>query len=408
MTDASDDDQATVSPEAVLKALQALSGGIQMQTDENGQPQPVLIISHGEGGPINPETGKQSKDTKDKSTAGKQDSENSNKDSTNDNKSSKNDDSKKDKNSKKDKDSKKSPSNSSKAAINLLNQPRTRFCAQAANTNRTIDDISQSLVQKERKRLDNIRQQRAAKSKSTDARSLTDARLLAEQNKTIEVVWHVIHSGSDGNLTEAMVQDQIQVLNDDYKNFGFQFNLNVTNRVNNSNYFKNVSPDTNLQDQMKSTLRRGDEKVLNLYSVDFHNGLLGYSSFPWNVQGSLWDDGVVFQYSSVPGGSETGYNLGKTVTHEVGHWLGLYHVFQGGCQAPGDFVDDTPPQSVATSGCPVGQDSCAGGGVDSIHKYVQCTAKLAISPIENVIDTATYLPSSAIAVTPCRTGSYME
>ena len=92
------------------------------------------------------------------------------------------------------------------------------------------------------------------------------------------------------------------------------------------------------------------------------------ATFPWDVEANGDEDGVVFQYSTVPGGSEQGYNLGKTVTHEVGHWLGLYHVFQGGCEGEGDGVDDTPPQRTATSGCPSGQDSCVGGGVDSIHK----------------------------------------
>lgn len=74
-----------------------------------------------------------------------------------------------------------------------------------------------------------------------------------------------------------------------------------------------------------------------------------------------------FSTTTLQGGSETTYNLGKTATHEVGHWLGLYHVFQGGCASPGDFVEDTPPQSEATSGCPTNQDSCPGGGLDSIH-----------------------------------------
>lgn len=258
--------------------------------------------------------------------------------------------------------------------LQVLQAPRTRSCAQPINTNNTIDEIAEALVRKERKRLAAIRKQRLLEASAStgihevDPTSLTDASILADEAKTVQVVWHVIHSGSSGNLSSATINAQMDSFNSDYSPYGFVFSLNITNRVNNTQYFKNVAPGNAQQTAMKAALRQGDEKVLNLYSVDFSNGLLGYSTFPWMAQNNLIDDGVVFQYSSVPGGNETGYNLGKTLTHEVGHWLGLYHVFQGGCAEPGDYVDDTPPQSTATSGCPTGQDSCQGGGVDSIHK----------------------------------------
>lgn len=82
-------------------------------------------------------------------------------------------------------------------------------------------------------------------------------------------------------------------------------------------------------------------------------------------------DGVVVKYTTIPGGSQPYYSTGRTLTHETGHWLGLYHTFEGGCEGNGDYVDDTPAEGEPSRGCPVGKNTCPQRpGEDPIRKYI--------------------------------------
>ncbi|WP_223756313.1 zinc metalloprotease [Myxococcus sp. RHSTA-1-4] len=192
---------------------------------------------------------------------------------------------------------------------------------------------------------------------------------------TINVYFHVINKGtgvSNGDLTSTMINDQIAVLNDAYAPWGWTFNLVQTTRTTNSTWFNNCG-DSTVETAMKTALRQGSADDLNIYSCNPSGGLLGWATFPSWYASAPTDDGVVLLYSSVPGGSAAPYNLGDTGTHEVGHWMGLYHTFQGGCSKTGDSVSDTPAEQSAAFGCPANRDTCRGTGLDPIYNFMDYT-----------------------------------
>jgi hypothetical protein len=192
----------------------------------------------------------------------------------------------------------------------------------------------------------------------------------------INVYVHVITSsdGKKGQMSDATVAAQINVLNAAYSAGNYKFNLKNTTITANDEWFT-VSPDnfrSKTESEMKSALRQGSADDLNLYTANIGKGLLGWATFPSDYTKSPEMDGVVVLYTSFPGGSATNYNEGDTGTHEVGHWMGLYHTFQGGCTGDGDGVADTPAEKEANYECPpLGSvDSCSGAGVDPVTNFM--------------------------------------
>jgi hypothetical protein len=215
---------------------------------------------------------------------------------------------------------------------------------------------------------------------------------------TIPVVVHVVYNTAAENISDGQIQSQIAVLNEDFQ----KLNADRTNSYPYSGIAaaapvrftlasvvrkssKTRSWSTN--DAVKNSKRGGDDawdatKYLNLWSCNLGNGLLGYAQFPGGAPAT---DGVVILYSAFgsrakyPSGTYTStYDLGRTATHEVGHWMNLRHIWgddSGACTGS-DQVADTPNQGAENYGCPAaGKSSCsnASTGGDMFMNYMDYT-----------------------------------
>lgn len=207
---------------------------------------------------------------------------------------------------------------------------------------------------------------------------------------TIPVVVHVVYNGSTENISTAQINSQIQILNDDFRRMNsdadntwsqaadseFEFclasvdpNGNATSGITRTSTTR-TSFGTN--DQVKSSSSGGvnawpASDYLNIWVCDIGGGILGYAQFPG---GSPATDGVVndYRYFGNTGTATAPFDLGRTLTHEVGHYLNLRHIWgDGGCSVD-DFVSDTPVSDASNGGCNEGHISC--GTVDMVQNYM--------------------------------------
>lgn len=209
---------------------------------------------------------------------------------------------------------------------------------------------------------------------------MRDGRPLSVDSITIPIVIHVIHNGGPENISDSQIFSQIEVLNEDFRKkpgtrgYGkgvdtkIQFCLAKRDPQGRATtgIVRIRSSLTNHQQSQRGLLSKlsfwDPARYLNIYMVKSIGGsALGYSSFPGGPRDA---DGVVIEHTAFGriGTVKPPNNLGRTLTHEISHWFGLYHTFNGGCGSDtctdGDNVCDTPPVASPNYGCPKEINSC--------------------------------------------------
>lgn len=233
----------------------------------------------------------------------------------------------------------------------------------------------------------------------------TDGRPARPRRITIPTHVHVITSESGkGSVSPARIREQIRVLNRSFAGrtsraaarTPFRFELASSEETANDRWYSwhltRAGRETAAARAAKAALHQGGWGDLNIYVAALGDGLLGYANFPQHAR--LKYDGLVLLNESLPGGSTAPYDKGDTATHEIGHWLGLFHTFQHGCRAPGDRVRDTPYQDNGNNifFCRKSDDTCHRPGRDPVHNFMsygddKCLDRFTRGQRDRMVDT---------------------
>ncbi|UOK41651.1 MULTISPECIES: zinc metalloprotease [Flavobacterium] len=220
-------------------------------------------------------------------------------------------------------------------------------------------------------------------------RAIREGRLV---NGVIEipVVVNVLYRTAAENISQAQIQSQIDALNKDYNATNSDFNQvpsafsGVKANVGISFVLDQVirksttKSSWGTRDTMKKTKQGGLDPVspttkLNLWVCTIGGGILGYAQFPGGASST---DGVVIdsKYFGTTGTATYPYNLGRTATHEVGHWMNLRHIW-GDATCGNDNVADTPLHNTANYGVPAypHYSTCTGTPIEMTMNYMDYT-----------------------------------
>ena len=197
---------------------------------------------------------------------------------------------------------------------------------------------------------------------------------------TITVYFHILTSkDGTGDVSDDVVRRQIDLLNNAFAGgFGgaatpFQFKLadvDGIDRTANNEWFDIVFLDkpSDMERTVKRTLNKGDKSVLNIYTANLSGVVLGWARWPWDLADGV--DGVVIGFQTLPGGTILNRGEGDTLVHEVGHWLGLFHTYEGACDDRGDEVADTNSEGSPGGDCEA-EDTCPdSSGFDPVENFM--------------------------------------
>ena len=219
--------------------------------------------------------------------------------------------------------------------------------------------------------------------------SMTNGRLVNGKVE-IPVIVNVLYKTAAENISDAQIQTQINVLNQDFNATNPDFssvpalfsgvaaNIGITFVLEKINRKATTKTSWGTRDAMKKTKQGGLDPTspttkLNLWACTIGGGILGYAQFPG---GSSTTDGVVIdsKYFGLSGTASYPYNLGRTATHEVGHWMNLRHIW-GDATCGSDLVNDTPTHNTANYGVPTYPhlSTCTGTPVEMTMNYMDYT-----------------------------------